>query len=286
MLNFIAPMMPTLVDEPPEAGDWIHEVKYDGYRTQIIVENGTARAFTRNGYDWSLKYPYIVRQAAMLRCVSAIIDGEVILPNHAGASDFHGLRSAIKARPESLAFVAFDLLHLDGADLRYRPLIERRESLARLVEPANGYIQFSHHVSGGGAAFYRAIDSLHLEGMVSKRPDSQYRSGRSRNWFKVKCYTETDYEIAGVLRQRGSAPLAIMTTLDGNPTYVGSAIVALNSKMREQLWKRVKEGSGPAPKGVKKNAAEWLTPGLVGRVRHLKGEDKLRHATLKDFRKG
>ena len=283
-LKFIAPMMPTLVEQPPEAGEWIHEVKYDGYRTQIILEEGAARAFTRNGFEWTTKYALLVNAATQLSVSSAIIDGEVIVTDRESKPDFGALRSAIVTRPERLTFVAFDLLHLEGHDLRGMELEDRRHLLHDLVEPSDGKIQFSHHVTGSGADFYRAADGMGLEGIVSKRPDSVYRSGPTRAWLKIKSYAEEDFEIAGVLRKRGNAPLALMATRDGKRTYVGSAIVALNDSMRERLWKRVKEGAGTAPRGMGKLAAEWTRPGLVGRVRYLRGEERLRHATLRDFR--
>ncbi|MDF3218435.1 DNA ligase, partial [Mesorhizobium ciceri] len=132
---------------------------------------------TRRGYDWSSTYKTIVEAAATLSPKSAIIDGEAIVLNGKGVSDFHSLRSAMRWAPDRIIFVAFDLLHLDGVNLRPAPLLERREKLLELVGPAKGVIQYSHHVHGGGADFYAAVDRMGLEGMVSKRPDSVYRSG-------------------------------------------------------------------------------------------------------------
>ena len=129
-LSFIEFQSPTLVEQPPEGDDWIHEIKHDGYRTQLVIERGQARAFTRKGFDWSTRYQPIVTAAAELPVKSAILDGEMIVMNEAGISDFHNLRSAMRWQPDRLAFVAFDLLHLDGADLRRRPLMERRTALA------------------------------------------------------------------------------------------------------------------------------------------------------------
>ena len=128
-LRFIEPQLASPVDQPPEGKHWIHEIKHDGYRSQVVIERGQVRVFSRNGYDWSDRYPSIVRAAANLRCQSAIIDGEAIVQNGDGASDFEALSSAMRRQPHSIILYAFDLLHLDGKDLRQQTLMERRASL-------------------------------------------------------------------------------------------------------------------------------------------------------------
>ena len=132
-LKFIEPQLASLVDQPPEGKHWIHEIKHDGYRCQVLVERGQARVFTRNGYDWTDRFPSFVRAAAKLPCKSAIIDGEAIVQDGNGASDFEALSSALRQRPHSIILYAFDLLHLDGKDLRQQTLVERRASLKSLL---------------------------------------------------------------------------------------------------------------------------------------------------------
>src|SRR6478735_3481983 len=122
-LSFIEPMQPALVDTPPDGTDWIHEVKWDGYRSQVIIQNGAARIFTRRGHDWTQRYASIAAEAITLPCRTAIIDGEIILADPAGAADFAGLQSVIATNPEQLTFVAFDMLHLDGVDMRSQTLV-------------------------------------------------------------------------------------------------------------------------------------------------------------------
>jgi ATP-dependent DNA ligase len=143
---------------------------------------------------------------------------------------------------------------------------------------------FSEHVEGSAAGFFKAVDGMGLEGIVSKRAGSKYRSGPAGNaWLKVKTYQESEFEVAGVLREPGKPAMALMA--DRERRYVGSAFIALYQAMRERLWARVQEKAGPPPKGFKARAgAEWLKPGLVGRVKHLKGEEMLRHASLKTLR--
>jgi bifunctional non-homologous end joining protein LigD len=128
-LRFIEPQLPSLVDQPPEGKHWIHEVKHDGYRCQVLVERGKARVLTRNGYDWSDRYPSVVRAAAKLNCRLAILDGEVVVQDGNGASDFEALGLALRQRSHNIILYGFDLLHLNGKDLRQQTLIERRASL-------------------------------------------------------------------------------------------------------------------------------------------------------------
>src|SRR6185503_5236231 len=123
-LGFIAPQLASSVDHPPPRAGWIHEVKHGGYRTLLIIERRKARAYTRNGFDWTDRYPGIIKAATKLHCRSAIIDGEVIVQDERGISDFDALRSAIRWQPQRLILCAFDLLHLNGKDLRNAPLVE------------------------------------------------------------------------------------------------------------------------------------------------------------------
>lgn len=284
-LEFIPPQLPSLVAKPPEGADWIHEIKYDGYRTQLIVQNGTCRAYTRNGHDWSAKYKRICSAALDLGASTAILDGETIILGETGHPDFKALRHAIVAHQERLVFVAFDLLYLNGHDLRRMHLIERRELLEDLVSD-EGAIQFSHSHEGNAAAFFAQVDRMGLEGMVSKRAASTYVSGRSTAWLKAKCFDEAELEVMGVVRRPGQATQAILA--DREHRYVGKAAVTLVNAQRERLWQRIKAKPGkmPAglPKDVQREKADWLPPGTIGRVKFLKGEEVLRHASLKEIR--
>ena len=274
--------MPTLVEKPPEGGDWIHEVKFDGYRSQMIIGDQGTRIFTRRGLDWTTKYRDLAAAGAALGVESAIIDGEIIVLNDKGLSDFAELRKAITRRQHDLYFVAFDLLHLNGHDLRDMPLVDRREILAEMI-PNGGRIQFSEALPGTGAAVFHLVDQAGLEGMVSKRKDSKYRSGPSTNWLKAKCYAIGEFDLLGVEREAGKPAFALMAER-GTGRYVGSAFITLNRELRERLWKRVQDHAGTAPKGMKRPATQWVKPGLIGRVKHLRGEEDLRHASLQDFR--
>lgn len=201
-LVFIEPMQPTLVEKPPEGGKWTHEVKWDGYRSQIVLQNGSVQVFTRRGHDWTLRYAHIAADATQLPCKSAIIDGEVILADPAGASDFAGLQAVIASQPGRLTFVAFDLLHLDGIDLRSHMLVERRALLAELIGQGTDRVQYSQQMPGSGVEVFGVAERAGLEGIVSKRLLSRYKSRRTRDWLKIKSFEEAEFELLGVKRER------------------------------------------------------------------------------------
>lgn len=283
-LKFIKPQELTLVQVPPVSDDWLHEIKYDGFRTQLILDWAGASAFTKTGIDWSKRYWPIVAAAEKLPAKSFIIDGEVIAPEPDGTPNFHAMHSRMAWNAEQLAFVAFDILHLDGEDLRKLPAIERRAILWNLVQPADGIIQYSQHVEGGGAEFFAAVEKMGLEGMVSKRKNSPYRSGPSDSWLKIKCWEVGEFELLGVKREHGKPAMALMAR---NGRYAGTAVISANRSIKERLWRRVQMAKAGKPAGVPEGVAgptvEWLKPGITARVKHLRGENKLRHASLQDF---
>ncbi|MEO5756037.1 MAG: RNA ligase family protein [Mesorhizobium sp.] len=280
-LKFIEPLMPTLVENPPEGDDWIHEIKFDGYRSQIILDH-EVRIFTRNGLDWTAKYRDLAGAAKRLGLDNAIIDGEIVALNEAGLSDFAALRKAITSRQHDLYFVAFDLLHLNGHDPRDMALKDRREILEGIIQ-LDSHIQFSQALPGDAKAIFELVYKAGIEGIVSKRRDSKYRSGRSTNWLKIKSYAVEEYDLLGVEREAGKPAFALMADRKTGQ-YVGSAFINSSRAIRERLWKRVQEHAGPAPKGMKRPATEWVKPGIIGKVKRLRGEDELHYASLQDFR--
>jgi bifunctional non-homologous end joining protein LigD len=173
--------------------------------------------------------PRITKTAAQFDCRSAIIDGEVIVQNERGVSDFEALKSAIRCTPQRLVFCAFDLLHLNGKDLRDHPLLERRAKLKELV-PSEPPFLFSEEFTGDAAAFFQACADHQLEGIVSKLASSKYRSGRSKTWLKTKCFTEGSFVIIGTARDRKTkAALALLAQVDTRGlAYAGSAFIALS----------------------------------------------------------
>jgi bifunctional non-homologous end joining protein LigD len=278
--EFIEPMLATLVGQAPEGDDWIHEIKHDGYRTLVALENGKVQVFTRRGADWTVKYGTIARQFAELPARSAVIDGEMTVLNAEGRSDYRAFKKAIKGNPGRLTFIAFDLLLLDGKDIRGDTTVERRERLQILLNDPPPAIQFSEAVHGGGKAFYDAADKMGLEGIVSKRVKASYVSGRTRAWLKIKSYQVSELEVAGVLEGRGKPTMALMVDRQNN--YLGGAFIT-NRRIKERLLARVRAKRWPLPKGMEeKPDAQWLEPGVLATVRHLRGEEDLRHAAIEE----
>ena len=285
-LRFIEPQLASPVDQPPEGKHWIHEIKHDGYRCQVLLERGHARVFTRNGYDWSDRYPSIVRAAANFPCPSAIIDGEAIVQDHNGASDFDALSSAMRWRPDSVILYAFDLMHLNGRDLRRQPLLERRAMLkAVLGSDEENRIQFSEEFGGDGDALSNACAQHGLEGIVSKHALAPYSSGRSKTWLKTKCFTESTFVVVGTDRDRKTGAVrALLVHNDGyGLNYAGAAFIALAGDERAQFFAEVERlaTSWAAFKSSRMVDVKWCQPALTVRVKHLAGSKTLRHATVK-----
>lgn len=288
LLRFIQPSRPRLVDTAPSGKDWLHEVKFDGYRTQIHVEAGVAKVFSSSGANWTDKYPQIVAAIAKVNCTSAIIDGEAYLPDATGAADIFGLPSAIRWRPQDLIFVAFDLLDLDGEDLRNRPIEVRRAKLQDLTRSAMARcLAFSEEIGVDGPEAFAAIDKMGLEGIVSKRRGSRYKSGDTDLWLKTKTFTEGEFEVIGADLSPTGVPVAILARRDEHGLhYVGDAFVTLKAADRGAFWAYVEANTIDTPAVPLKRRGTWLNPGLVATVKHLRGEGMLRHASLRKLRQG
>ena len=184
--GFVEPCLPSKAEQPPSGPLWVHEIKHDGYRLMVRRDGSRiVRCFTRNGNDWTDRFPAIVETATQLRATSFLIDGEVVIISDDGTPDFHALRS--QHRGHEAVLVAFDLIERDGEDLRDLPLIERKRRLARLISTKNRRaIKYGQHLKGNGASVLDYVCRLGLEGIVSKRVDAPYRSGPSKTWLKSK----------------------------------------------------------------------------------------------------
>lgn len=183
-LGFIEPCLPKPASSPPAGPDWLHEIKHDGFRFQVVRDGGRVRLFTRNGNDWSKRYAAITECAAALPARSFVLDGELVCCDGSGLAVFEMLRSR---RHDRDAFLyAFDILLLDGDDLRGVELDERKARLQQLLARADYGIRLNEHLIGDGPTIFRHACALGAEGIVSKRRSSRYRSGRSDDWRKSK----------------------------------------------------------------------------------------------------
>jgi len=184
---FQPPQLATLVDHVPPGTGWVHEMKYDGYRCLIAVGAGKARAYTRSGLDWSDKFAPIIAAAEKLKVSSALIDGEAVVLDAASKTNFQALQASLKGGKADLVYFAFDLLELDGEDLKALPLTKRKEKLAKLIGKTKATIRYSEHIVGQGEKLLTSFCEMGLEGVVSKRADSRYTGMRADTWLKTKC---------------------------------------------------------------------------------------------------
>lgn len=182
--DFVEPCLPTLAQNPPEGPDWIHEIKHDGIRLIVRRRGARVRIFTKNGFDWTERYPRIVEAVGNLKVTSCAIDGEGVVCGSDGIADFERLRS--RAEDHCVILYAFDLLELDGADVRREAWDTRKTRLAKLLAKQPDGIAYNDHTDLPGQAVYEAACKMGLEGIVSKRRDMPYRSGKCSRWRKIR----------------------------------------------------------------------------------------------------
>ena len=198
---FVAPCLATLSDKAPDSDNWIHEIKFDGYRIQARLEGSKVKLLTRKGLDWTKKFPTIAAAIAKLPAKSGLIDGELVAEGGDGISSFSLLQQDLKAsRHDRMVFYAFDLMYLDGANLKPLPLVSRKEALENLLkrQPARGPLRLSESLTEAGTTLVRHACKMGLEGIVSKLSDAPYRSGRGRDWLKTKCSDRQELVVAGL----------------------------------------------------------------------------------------
>ena len=231
--DFVPPALATLRATPPSGADWLHEVKFDGYRIQARLDHGEVRLLTRKGLDWAHRFPNIGAAVAELPAATALLDGELIVEDDVGISSFSALQTNLKAgRRDRFVYYVFDLLHLDGADLTRLPLTERKAPLARLLGRTrrSGPIRLSEHFDDDGSLVLRQACQLKLEGIVSKRGDALYVSGRSENWIKAKCANQQEFVVLGY------APSAVL------PDAVGALIAGYYEQGKLRYGGRIGTG--------------------------------------------
>jgi len=289
MPPFRAPQLATLVDHVPSGSNWMHEIKYDGYRTLLAVGGGKARAYTRTGLDWSDRFAPIVAAAAELEG-SALIDGEVVALDKDGRPSFQALQASLKEGSGTLAYFAFDLLTRDGEDLTALPNLDRKEKLKDLLADAPEPIRFSDHVLGQGEKLFDSLCKQGLEGVVSKRIDAPYRvDKRTQTWLKVKCLHRQELVIVGWTpsdKGRGFRSLLLGLHEGGKLRYAGKVGTGFGMALIDELMTRMKplERKTPtvdAPRAAVRGA-HWITPKLVAEIAFTEWTDEglLRHPSF------
>ncbi|OAP36892.1 ATP-dependent DNA ligase [Sinorhizobium glycinis] len=294
----IEPQLATPTATPPDSAGsrdvWLHEIKFDGYRTMAHIAGGEVRLITRGGLDWTRRYGDLPEAFRRLPCREAVIDGEIVVLDEEGISRFALLQEALSARAENrLVLYAFDLLHLDGWSLANVPLDKRKALLKQLLASqlsTRSAIQFSDHVVGGGRAFYEHASELGLEGIISKRASAPYQSGRSKTWTKTKALKAEDFVIAGYTiseAAEGIASLALGEWVDGELHYRGKVGTGFDAATLKQLLARLEPLRAEAVKldGAPKEII-WVRPVLTARIHYANRttDNALRHPVFKGLR--
>ena len=295
--GFVQPTLATLRSSPPTGADWLHEIKFDGYRLQAHIRSGRVKLLTRSGLDWTAKFgKALVAALADLKLNEAIIDGEVVVEGAGSVADFSALQDALSTeQTDRLVFYAFDLLYLDGYDFRPSPLIGRKTALAALVV-APSVVRFSEHFEEYGPRLLQHACRLGLEGVVSKVRDAPYRSGRSKDWIKSKCSNRQEFVIAGyvpsTVSNKAIGSLVLGYYDDGKLIHVGRVGTGFSNLVAADLFRRLDEMVIPKSPFAKKLAAEdarrarFVRPELVAEVefRSWTGEGLIRHASFRGLR--
>ncbi|WNV10075.1 non-homologous end-joining DNA ligase [Tardiphaga sp. 709] len=288
--GFVAPALASSIGKVPSGDRWIHEVKFDGYRVQLHIVNEGIHIYTRNGHDWTDRFKKIAADAWHLKTKSAIIDGEVVVPAENGTTDFSALQNALRAGKPSdqLVMYGFDLVYLNGYDMRKVPLVTRKAELSALLK--NSHILLSQSFDVDGAHMLKTACEMGLEGVVSKRRDSRYSSGRTDAWVKMTCRNRETLQIVGfALKENRFDGLYVGRREGNNLIYAGKVDHGFTSAavtdVRKRLAPLVQKAQAYSQK-IKKPNAVWVKPSLLAEVeyRAKSADGKLRHPVFKGVR--
>lgn len=296
--DFVPPQLATLKTHAPEGSGWVHEIKFDGYRLQARLDGGKVTLLTRGGLDWTKKFGKAVPQAlVVLSARQTILDGELVVETSAGASDFSALQADLSAgRADRFVYYAFDLLYLDGQDLRDAPLLERKVALARLLGDAPPQLRYSEHFTENGEMVLRHACRLSLEGVVSKRANAKYHSGRTRDWIKSKCGNRQELVIGGYVPSTTTKSAIGSLVLGVNDKdglrHAGRVGTGFSRVVAEDLFRRLEPlESDSSPFADRLDAAarrgvRFVKPELVAEIefRDWTADGRVRHAAFRGLR--
>ncbi len=294
--EFIQPELATLADTPPSGAGWLHELKLDGYRMQARLDRGKVQLLTRSGLDWTHRMRPLADALSSLPAKTALLDGEVIVLDERGISDFAALQASFQqGARHPLHYYVFDLLHLNGHSLRSLPLTERKRLLALLLAAADPSVKCSDHISSDGASVYQEACRHGAEGIVSKRADSPYISGRNASWLKLKCGQRQEFVIGGfTLPTKGGDGLGSLLLgyhEGGKLIYAGRAGTGFTQKSQGEIRKRLEAIRAPkssfaAVGPAERREGQWVRPELVAEVAFSTwtADNLVRQASFKGLR--
>jgi bifunctional non-homologous end joining protein LigD len=233
---------PTLREKPPAGREWLHEIKIDGYRAQVHIHAGQVTVYSRGGYDWTRQFATIARAAEALRADDAIIDGEIRCSARPGCPTSR--RCGANPNSKRLIYHAFDLLYLNGRDLRPLPLIERKAALRKRLAKAPAALIYVEHLETDGETVFKHVCGMGLEGIVSKRRDAPYRSGQRETWIKVKCTKSDTFPIVAFVEKLGARPRKIASLylgkrVNGRLLYAGKARTGYTEAVAREVRERL-----------------------------------------------
>jgi bifunctional non-homologous end joining protein LigD len=292
--TFVPPQLATLAQEAPQGDNWLHEVKYDGYRLLAAVDGEAVRLYTRSGLDWTEKFGAIAQALAKLDLPPVLLDGEVTAAGKGGSSDFSALQRTLKEGRGDLAYFVFDLLTDDGEDIRSLPLTQRKERLEAYLTRAKGAVRYSDHIRGKGDRVAANACKMGLEGIIAKRADSPYRSTRSRDWLKIKCVKRQEFVIGGYTpstKKRAFSSLIVGFYEGDELHYAGRVGTGFDDRTLRDLGAameaRARKTSPFArvPADVARKA-KWCEPELVAEINFTEMTDSgsLRHPVFMGLR--
>ncbi|HET7211235.1 MAG TPA: DNA ligase D, partial [Methyloceanibacter sp.] len=281
----------------PAGPNWFHEIKYDGYRIIGRKAGDAVTLFSRSGLDWTVRFPAIAKALATFPAESALLDGEIAFVLPSGVTDFKSLQEHIDSPHGSIRYFLFDLLSLDGKDWRKKPLAERRDTLASLMEErgVSNFLVYADHVEGSGSEFLAQACAAGLEGIVSKRADRPYISGRGKDWLKIKCTRGEEFVIGGYsrseVRGRPFSSLLLGTFASGRLVYAGKVGTGFDAADFRTLSRKFKPLERATSAFVEVPAAErkgavWLEPKLVCQIAYTEWtrDGRLRHPSFQGLR--